>query len=93
MNANSTLPAYAATVMHGAPTKQMSRKEFNSYLYDLFGCEGKNTAIADEVHEADDLYVEVFKHAPGGPLIAVRDASLQLIDIYRPTTDTMQGAA
>jgi hypothetical protein len=78
-----TLPAYAATVMNGVPTEQMGRHQFNSYLYDLFECEGKNTVTADEVHEAEDFYVEVFNGTPDGPMIAVHEAPFQLVDIYR----------
>ncbi|MEH7910131.1 hypothetical protein V7798_22830 [Rhizobium laguerreae] len=93
MSTNNMLPAYAAMVMDGAPTERMGRHQFNSYLHQLFECEGENTVTADEVHEADDLYVEVFKNTPDGPMVAVHDASSQLVEIYRYSTDTMQDAA
>ncbi|TAY66485.1 hypothetical protein [Rhizobium leguminosarum] len=94
MTANNTIPAHIATMLGGKPTEQMSRKEFNSYLFDLYECEGQNTVTADEVHESDDFYVEVFKDSPDGPVIAVHDAvSFQLVDIYRPSADQAQEAA
>lgn len=93
MTANTMLPAYAAMVMNGTPTEQMGRHQFNSYLHELFKCERENTVTADEVYEADDFYVEVFKNTPDGPMVAVHGAASQLVEIYRYSTDTMQDAA
>jgi hypothetical protein len=92
MTTTYTLPRYAATLMDGAPSERMSRREFNSYLYDLFECEDKNTATADEVHECDDFYVEVFNNSPDGPMLAVHDAS-QVVEIYRWTADPTASVA
>lgn len=93
MSANITLPPYAAMVLAGIPTEQMGRHQFNSYLHQLFKCEGENTVTADSVYEEDDFYVEVFKNTPDGPMVAIHNASSQLVEIYRYSTGTIQDAA
>ncbi|MCR4520973.1 hypothetical protein [Bosea sp. 47.2.35] len=70
---------------------RMSRRQFNSFLYDLYGCKGKNDVAADAVYEAEDFYVEVFTASPAGLMIAVhhgfRGFNYQIVDVMRPATD------
>lgn len=92
MSTDTTIPATIATMMQGEPSERMSRKHFNSYLHELFECEGANDVTADEVHEAEDFYVEVFNDTLDGPMVAVHDAG-QTVEIYRHATEVVREVA
>lgn len=88
---NSTTQASAATARPDATCERMNRKQFNSFLYDLYRCEGKNDVTADAVYEAEDYYVEVFTNSPAGLIVAVHlgfsGLNYQVVDVLRPRID------
>lgn len=88
---NSTTQAWAATARPDATGERMNRKQFNSFLYDLYRCEGKNDVTADAVYEAEDYYVEVFTNSPAGLIVAVHlgfsGLNYQVVDVFRPQAD------
>lgn len=86
--ANNITLAPAATAHPDRICERMSRKQFNSFLYDLYGCEGKNDVTADAVYEAEDHYVEVFMNSPAGLMIALHHGlNCQVVDVLRPRID------
>lgn len=88
---NSTTWAPAATAHPDRIGERMSRKQFNSFLYDLYGCDGKNDVTADAVYEAEDHYVEVFMNSPAGLMIALHHGvNCQLVDVLRPRIDAVK---
>ncbi|KQU54456.1 hypothetical protein ASG72_02110 [Bosea sp. Leaf344] len=75
---------------------RMGRKEFNSFLYDLYGCSGRNDVTADACYTSEDFYIEVFSHSPAGLIIAAHHGFVgidhQLVDLMRPDTDSRSGS-
>jgi hypothetical protein len=85
----TTAAAPAATLEIDRSVKRevMSRKQFNGFLYDLFGCQGNNDVTADATYEADDFHVEFFANSPTGPMIAIHHGfvgfNFQTVDLMR----------
>lgn len=66
----------------------MGRHAFNSFLYDLYGCEGSNNVTADTELSADDIsidYIEVF-NSPKGLVVAVHH-DVNGVLLIRPLVD------
>lgn len=56
--------------------RRMSRREFNGYLYKLYGCADQNNVKPDYVWEGDEgehgYFFEVFLNSPaGGTMVAL----------------------
>ncbi len=90
MTTHITTPDKAKAPDHSI---QLSRKQFSSYLYDLYGCKGQNDVTADYVcggDEDDDYYIEVFLNSPaGGTMIAIHhDPLMNSVDVF-----TVEGKA
>lgn len=63
-------------------TEVMGRKEFDAFLFDLYGCKDKNDVKADIDVSGDDIHrVEVF-NSPKGLLIAAHE--LHRVHVIRP---------
>lgn len=71
-------------------SKRLSRKQFNSFLYRLYGCKENNDVKADYIYESAeededrDFFVEVFLNLPaGGTMIAIHhDPMMNSVDVF-----------
>jgi hypothetical protein len=64
-------------------TEVMGRKAFNSFLYDLYGCKGKNDVKCDIDVACEGVYrIEVF-NSPEGLIIAAHE--LDRVHVLRPS--------
>jgi hypothetical protein len=87
MPVNNMPPTGAATAPTVKLSERMSRRQFTSYLYDIYKCEGGNDVTADALYEAEEFYVEVFSDSPVGMMIAIHHGfaglNYQTVDVYR----------
>ncbi|UWR59103.1 hypothetical protein [Phaeobacter inhibens] len=67
-------------------SQRMSRKQFNGYLYELYGCTGGSDVTPHYVYGGDednDYHVEIYLNSPaGGMILAVHHGpELDLVDV------------
>lgn len=86
MTVETTTPT--STASSERTSTRISRKQFNSFLYDLYECKGPNNVTADAAYELGAFYVEVFLNSPAGLMIALHHDDFQTVDLLQPATDT-----